>query len=63
MKVTAAKRRADKRWNEKIVYNYREMSKLFWKEIKKTRSKKEGVVNGVKTSDGNIVQDKNEVEE
>ena len=62
-KVKAAKRRADERWSGKIVENYQERSKLFWKEIKKVRSKKEDVVTGVKTLNGDIVLDEKEVEE
>src|SRR5678816_682394 len=63
MKVKAAKRRADERWSEKIVANYQEKSKLFWKEINKIRNKREDVIIGVKALDGNVVHDDREVEE
>lgn len=61
-KVKAAKKRAEERWSGKIVANYQERSKLFWKEINKVRNKREDIINGVKTLDGNIVQDEREVE-
>src|SRR5678816_1942191 len=63
MKVKAAKKRADERWSGKIVANYQEKSKLFWKEINKIRNKREDVIIGVKALDGNVVQDDREVEE
>lgn len=54
---------ADEKWSEKIVENYRERSKLFWKEMKKSRSKRGALTSTIKTVDGNVVQDDTKIEE
>ena len=54
-KVREAKRRAADEWGEQISRNFKENKKLFWKEVNRVRSTREGVSEDVKGVNGEVI--------
>jgi hypothetical protein len=61
--VKRAKRRVGEEWCRKLAENFKERSKMFWKEVNKARRGREEGVEGVRGEDGVVVQGEIEVGE
>ena len=60
-KVREAKRRAADEWGEQISRNFKENKKLFWKEVNRVRSTREGMSEVVKGANGEVITEETEV--
>ena len=61
--VKRAKKRVGEEWCRKLAENFKERSKMFWKEVNKARRGREEGVEGVRGEDGDVVQGEREVGE
>ncbi|KAK7907805.1 hypothetical protein WMY93_016417 [Mugilogobius chulae] len=59
--VREARVAADERWGRRLTDNFRESKKMFWKEVKRVRKGVSGREERVKTEDGRMLNEGNEV--